>query len=95
MEDITLPLGQDAASTRETLRRPPNLERAEILRRLVEIRDYGPLDMDAFFAKVETMSAAQIATAIIAALDWVQKDGGHEPLTHRLQILALNLKNLH
>lgn len=90
-----LPLRTDTGIERESLRWPPHLEHAEIVRRLVEIRDFGPLDTGALLANVETRSPARIAAAVIVVLAWVQDRGGHEPLTHQLQILALNLKNLH
>lgn len=85
----------DASTERESLRRPPHLEHAEIVRRLIEIRDFGPLDTGAMLANVESTSPARIAAAVIVVLAWAQAKGGHEPLTHQLQILALNLKNLH
>ncbi len=93
--DNTLPLGVDAGTERESLRRPPHLEHAEIVRRLIEIRDFGPLDTGAMLANVERTSPARIAAAVIVVLAWVQDRGGPDLLTHQLQILALNLKNLH
>jgi len=92
--DITVPIGLDEARARESLRWPPVLDHAEIVRRLVEIRDFGPLDTGDFFAGVEAMSPARIGAAVIGALAWLQDHHTDNPLSHQLQILALNLKNL-
>jgi hypothetical protein len=92
--EITLPVGLLAGRDRESLRRPPHLDRAEIVRRLAQIRDFGPLDTGTVFVNVEHMSSAQVGCSVIAALGWLQDHPGHESVSEQLQIVAMNLKNL-
>jgi hypothetical protein len=92
--EATVPIGLQDGRDRETLRRPPHLDRAEIVRRLAQIRDFGPLDTGTVFVNVEHMSSAQVGCSVIAALGWLQDHPGHESVSEQLQIVALNLKNL-
>lgn len=84
----------------ETLRWPPHLPHAEIVRRLVRLRQSARSEarelsaLGEFFAGVEEMTSAQIAASVVAAMTWVQ-DNPHCPSAEeQLQILAMNLKNL-
>ncbi|MGQ0543900.1 MAG: hypothetical protein ACT4P3_01005 [Betaproteobacteria bacterium] len=81
----------------ETIRWPTNLDRAAIDERLVHVRNTARganlLELVALLENVETKAAAPLASAVIAALGWL--DGkGHEALEKQLQMVALNLKNL-
>jgi len=46
------------------------------------------------FASVETMPAARIGATVIAALSWLQDKPEHSALAGRLEMFAVNLKNL-
>lgn len=81
----------------ETIRWPTNLDRAAIEARLVQVRNAargeGLAELVALLEDVETKPAAQLASAAIGALAWL--DGkGHEAMEKQLQMVALNLKNL-
>lgn len=81
----------------ETIRWPTNLDRAAIEGRLVQVRNAargeGLAELVALLDGVETKPAAQLASAVIGALGWL--DGkGHEAMEKQLQMVALNLKNL-
>lgn len=81
----------------ETIRWPTNLDRAAIEARLVAVRNAARADgldeLVAILENVEAKPAAQLATAVIGALSWL--DGkGHDALDKQLQMVALNLKNL-
>ena len=81
----------------ETIRWPTNLDRAAIEGRLVQVRNAARgeslAELVALLDAVETKPAAQLASAVIGALAWV--DGkGHEAIEKQLQMVALNLKNL-
>ena len=82
----------------ETLRRPTNLDRAAIERRLVEVREVaraqGLGHVVALFEKLEKMNAGQVGAAVVAALEWLQDKPQHRPLTMQLEMVAMNLKNL-
>ena len=92
--DITVPLALMAGRENETLRSPPRLDRAEIVRRLVEIREFDPARAGGFFKGVEKMSSARIGARVIAALNWMQDNPGHPFVSEQLQLIALNLKYL-
>ena len=81
----------------ETIRWPTNLDRAAIEGRLVQVRNAArseSLDeLVALLDGVETKPAAQLASAVIGALSWVEGKG-HEAMEKQLQMVALNLKNL-
>jgi hypothetical protein len=89
--EATVPIGLLDGRDRETLRRPPHLDRAEIVRRLAQIRDFGPLDTGTVFVNVERMSSAQVGCSVIAALDWLQDHPGNDSVCEQLQIVAVNL----
>ncbi len=81
----------------ETIRWPTNLDRAAIENRLVQVRNMargGNLAaLVSLLEGVETKPAAQLASAVVGALAWL--DGkGHEAIEKQLQMVALNLKNL-
>ena len=81
----------------ETIRWPTNLDRAAIEGRLVQVRNAARgeslAELIALLDGVETKPAAQLASAVIGALAWL--DGkGHEAMEKQLQMVALNLKNL-
>lgn len=82
----------------ETLRWPTNLDRAAIEKRLIEVRSVagaqGLAHIASLFQKLETMSAAEIGTSVVAALTWLQDQPAHRPLTTQLEMVAMNLKNL-
>jgi len=81
----------------ETIRWPTNLDRAAIESRLAQVRNVargGNLaELVSLLEGVETKPAAQLASAVVGALAWL--DGkGHEAIEKQLQMVALNLKNL-
>jgi len=82
----------------ETLRWPTNLDHDAIVRRLVGFREAakscGLRDLSAYFADVETMPAAQIAVHVVGTLTWLLEKSEYRPLAKRLEIVAMNLKNL-
>ena len=82
----------------ETLRFPTNLTHGDIVRRLVHLRrdarSNGLPEIAEQFMEVESMSAAQIASRVIAAMTWLQDKNEHSALTTRLEMIAMNLKNL-
>ena len=82
----------------ETLRFPANLDQAEIVRRLVKIRESaqsgGPAELVSRFAGVETMAAGQIGASVIGALSWLQDKPEHRAIAMQLEMVAVNLKNL-
>jgi hypothetical protein len=82
----------------ETLRWPTNLDHAAIVARLVEARTAaeaaGLPELAARFADVETMPAGRIASAVVAALTSIQEVPEHRAIAMRLEMVAINLKNL-
>ena len=82
----------------ETLRWPTNLDRADIEKRLVQVRDAakaaGLTKVAAPFANVAKMTAAQIAGAVVAALTLLQDKPDLRAITMQLEMVAMNLKNL-
>jgi prophage DNA circulation protein len=82
----------------ETLRFPTRLDRKAIEQRLIDVREKAAqanvADLAAFFAGLETMSAPQIATAVLDALAWLEGKAELADLTKQVEIVALNLKNL-
>jgi hypothetical protein len=71
----------------ETLRWPTNLDRAGIEKRLVQVRDAGVKELTDFFSELEKMTPAQLGSAVVAAMGWVQGKPEHRPI-------AMHLKNL-
>jgi hypothetical protein len=82
----------------ETLRWPTNLDHDAIVRRLVGFREAaescGLRDLSAYFADVENMPAAQIAVHVVGTLTWLLERAEYRPLAKRLEMVAMNLKNL-
>ena len=85
-------------SPEETLRWPTNLDRAEIEKRLVEVREEarkkGLPGIVGFFEGLEHMTPAQLGANVVAALTWLQDKPQHRPFTMQLEMVAMNLKNL-
>ena len=78
----------------ETLRWPTNLDRAGIEKRLVQVRDSGIPEMAARFTDLEKMTAAQLGSAVVSALSWIQGKSEHRNIAMQLEMCAMNLKNL-
>ena len=82
----------------ETLRFPTKLDRKAIEQRLIEVRERAAQasvpELAAVFAGLETMSAPQIATAVLDALAWLEGKADLADLTKQVEIVALNLRNL-
>jgi hypothetical protein len=82
----------------ETLRWPTNLDHKAIVLRLIQFRDAaqssGLPDLAARFANVETMAAGKIGANVIAAITWLLGKPEYQPLATRLEMVAVNLKNL-
>ena len=84
--------------TEETIRWPTNLDRPAIEKRLVQARataeKEGWTELAKLLAGVEKKSAAEIAKAVMASLDWLQRQPEMRSFAVQLEIVALNLKNL-
>ena len=82
----------------ETLRWPTNLDRAGIEARLIEVREnarrFGMAEIVRMFENLGSMSAQQLGHNVVLALNKLQDKPGHRPLTHQLEMVAMNLKNL-
>ena len=87
----------------ETIRWPTNLDRAAIEKRLGHVAakaaDLNLGELTQRFAGVAAMSAAQIASNVVASLTWLLNQPAPErakyaDLTRDLEMVALNLKNL-
>jgi hypothetical protein len=93
-------MGEDRES--ETIRWPTNLDRAAIEVRLDEIAKRAnevDLKVGQRFSDVKTMTAAQIASSVVASLTWLFDQPAdvrakYEDITRELEMVALNLKNL-
>jgi len=92
--DTTVPFAMMEGRENENLRSPPKLNRVEIVRRLVEIREFDPAGAGGYFGGIERMSAARIGARVIAALNSIQEKPGHPFVSEQLQLIAMNLKNL-
>lgn len=84
--------------TEETIRWPTNLDRPGIEKRLAEARataeKEGWTELANLLAGVEKKSAAEIAKAVMASLDWLQRQPEMRSFAVQLEMVALNLKNL-
>ena len=78
----------------ETLRWPTNLDRPGIEKRLVQVRDAGVKELAAFFSGLEKMTSAQLGSAVVAAMSWIQDRPEHHAIASQLEMVAMNLKNL-
>jgi hypothetical protein len=82
----------------ETLRWPTSLDRGGIRQRLALVREAAVSEqlpeLAAFFPDPAAMSPAQIGTAVVAALSWLQDKPQHRAITLQLEIVAMNLRNL-
>lgn len=98
--DATVPLQMIREFEHESLRWPPHLDHKAIVGRLVSIREAAPYyraglgDLERLLTGVEEMTSVQLAAAVLTALDWIEDNPGHDFLAERLQIIAVNLKNL-
>lgn len=91
------------AEDNETIRWPSNLDRKAIEERLALVKDAALRadlsEISLRFADVPAMSAAQIASNVVAALTWLFDRPEHErvrydAITKQLEMVALNLRNL-
>jgi hypothetical protein len=86
------------ADNKETLRWPTNLDRAGIRQRLALVREAAEQQklprLLELFPDPAAMTPAQIGTAVVAALSWLQDKPQHRPITMQLEMVAMNLKNL-
>ena len=84
--------------TEETIRWPTNLDRPAIEKRLVQARataeKEGWTELANLLAGVEKKSAAEIGKAVMASLDWLQRQPEMRSFAVQLEMVALNLKNL-
>ncbi|MSQ54827.1 MAG: hypothetical protein EXR31_05605 [Betaproteobacteria bacterium] len=82
----------------ETLRFPTNLDRDAIIKRLVKTRELaverGFTELAAKLDGVETMPGPKIGIAVITAISLPTETPEHKALLSRLEMLAVNLKNL-
>jgi hypothetical protein len=87
----------------ETIRWPTNLDRKAIEVRLGKVAAKAAAlelsEIEARFANVATLSAAQIASSVVSSLTWIFNQPEHErvaweAITKELEMVALNLKNL-
>ena len=78
----------------ETLRWPTNLDRAGIEKRLIQVRESGVPELATRFTDVEKMTPAQLGSAVVAALGWIQGKSEHRAIAMQLEMCAMNLKNL-
>ena len=82
----------------ETIRFPTNLDHAAIVLRLIQFRkdarSSGLPELAEQFMEVETMSAATIASRVVAAITWLLDKTEYRDLTKQIEMVALNLKNL-
>jgi hypothetical protein len=92
--DITVPFALLEGREQESLRLPPHMARAEIIRRLEELGEFDPAGAGGYFQNIEGLSAARIGARVIAAMNWLQENHGHPFVVEQLQMVALNLKNL-
>lgn len=82
------------ANENETLRWPTNLDRAGIEKRLEQVRDAGIGELAGFFSGLEKMTSAQLGSAVVAAMSWIQDKPEHRAIATQLEMVAMNLKNL-
>ena len=86
------------ANELETLRWPTNLNRAAIEERLGQVYESakagGLTHLAGLFADLKKLSAAQLGANVVAALTWLQDKPQHRALTTKVEMVALNLKNL-
>jgi 3,4-dihydroxy-2-butanone 4-phosphate synthase len=82
----------------ETLRWPTNLDRAAIEKRLIQARStaeqQGWTEVAALLAGIESKKPPEIAKAVMASLEWLQRQPEMRAFALQLQMVALNLKNL-
>jgi len=91
-------LGADVGWENETLRFPTTLDREAIISRLVRVRSaaetQGLTELAAMLGGAEQMSNARLGVAVVSALSWLSGKSEHQPLAARVEIIAVNLKNL-
>jgi hypothetical protein len=86
------------ADKNETLRWPTRLDPGGIRQRLDLVREAAKSEnlpkLLELFPDPAKMSAAEIGTAVIAALSWLQDKPEHRAITLQLEMVAMNLKHL-
>jgi hypothetical protein len=82
----------------ETLRWPTRLNRGGIEQRLQLVRDAARsenlADLLRLFPDPAKMTPAELGSAVVAALSWLQDKPQHRAITLQLEMVAMNLKNL-
>lgn len=82
----------------ETLRWPTKLDRGGIQQRLALVREAAASEnlpqLAALLPDPATATAAEIGSAVVAALSWLQDKPQHQAIALQLQVVAVNLKNL-
>lgn len=98
--EVTVPLGCLPDNHDDSLRWLPHLDRDGIIRRLASLRESAPgyrgdmKELARLLEGVESMTPAQLAGRVFAAMDWTQHNRGYGVVESQLQVIALNLKNL-
>ena len=86
------------ADRNETLRWPTSLDRGGIRQRLSLVREAAQSEklpkLLELFPDPAAMTPAEIGTAVIAALSWLQDKPEHRAITLQLEMVAMNLKHL-
>lgn len=86
------------ADRNETLRWPTSLDRGGIRQRLGLVREAAQSEklpkLLELFPDPATMTPAEIGSAVIAALSWLQDKPEHRAITVQLEMVAMNLKHL-
>lgn len=82
----------------ETLRWPAKLDRGGIRQRLALVREAAASEnlpeLAALLPDPAGATPAEIGSAVVAALSWLQDRPQHQAIALQLQMVAMNLKNL-
>ena len=82
----------------ETLRFPENLDRAAIVARLAKLRESvrakGIAELAAMLEDIEGLTPAQLGVRVLSVMNWLQDKPEHQAIATRVEMLAVNLKNL-
>jgi hypothetical protein len=82
----------------ETLRWPTRLDRGGIQQRLALVREAAASEnlpeLASLLPDPATATPAELGSAVVAALSWLQDKPQHQAITLQLQLVAMNLKNL-
>jgi hypothetical protein len=86
------------ANENETLRWPAKLDRGGIEQRLALVREAAASEklpqLAALLPDPASATPAEIGSAVVAALSWLQDKPQHQAIALQLQVVAMNLKNL-